>query len=1076
MRIRLLGDFEVSVGPRIVDGASWRLRKAASLVKLLALAEGHRLHREQAMDLLWPDLAKKPASNNLRGTLYVARRILDPHPSTASRYLELHGEQLVLCPAGRLWVDAEAFEEAASVARSSRSPAAFRAAIGLYGGELLPGDRHEAWAEGRREELRREYLTLLMELARLHREKREHGPAIEALGRAIEEEPADEEAHAALMHLYALSGRPEQGLAQYERLCDVLARKLSKRPAEATIRLRDEIASGRYDPTPSVAASSSRGGEHNLPDPRTSFVGRERELPEVGRLLEAGRLLTLTGVGGSGKTRLALEVARDALRAYPGGVWFVRLAPLSDPELVAQTVVETLEIPEQPGRQLLATLVDALNARAKTLLLLDNCEHLVDATARLVETLLGSCPDLSVLATSREALLVAGEISWPVPPLALPEKGAVSPGGLYQYGSARLFTERATHRSSDFTLAETNACSVADICRKLDGIPLAIELAAARTGTLSVQQISARLSDSLKLLTGGGGDTSSRHQTLRGTLDWSYGLLEEPEKRLFARLSMFAGGWTLEAAEAVGVGKDIKEQDVLDLISRLTDKSLVMIGATANGAARYRMLEPIRQYAGEKLRENGEADEVHGRHVAFFLALAETAGPELAGPQQGPWVERLEEEHGNLRAALSRVLEREEDGLGLRFGGALWRFWFAQGYISEGIRWLERTLASGGSGPARVNVLEGRGWMAQFQGEFGQAEAAYEEMLGLSRELGDDGNIATALNCLATSAAQQEDFDRAKSLLEENLFVLRRLEDESKNPATLKKYHALGLLGYLAINEHDYGRGIALWEESLVLARKVGDRFHIGQNLSNLGYAALLQDDHERATECCEESLALVRELGSAGEIIMSESWINLGLAALGQGDHEQSKSSFEEALVLSRKLGKKPTVINALEGMATLAGALGEDDRAARLQGAAETAREATGIALPPAERALHESHLSAVRPRLGARWEEMLAEGRAMSLEEATRYALTEEETDPSETPALRNRHSVELTRREQEVMFLVARGLTNQQISEVLSISERTAANHVAHILRKLGLHSRAEVAVRTTGYRPPASERK
>jgi predicted ATPase/DNA-binding CsgD family transcriptional regulator len=806
-------------------------------------------------------------------------------------------------------------------------------------------------------------------------------------------------------------------------------------------------------------------------------VGRGRELLEVGRLLDAARLLTLTGAGGSGKTRLALEVARGAVQAYPGGVWFVRLAPLSDPELVTQAVVEVLEVPEQAGRPLPETLAEALNARGKTLLLLDNCEHLVDASARLVEALLGSCPDLSVLATSREALLAAGETNWPVPPLALPEAGpgALSLRGLHECESARLFAERATHRSSAFALAGTNARAVADICRRLDGIPLAIELAAARTGTLSVEQISARLSDSLKLLTGGGGATSSRHQTLRGTLDWSYSLLEEPEKRLFARLSVFSGGWTLEAAEAVGVGKEIKEQDVLDLISRLTDKSLVMVGATANGAARYRMLAPIRQYAGEKLRENGEADEVHNRHVAFFLALAEEAGPELAGPQQGPWVERLEEEHGNIRVALSRVLGREEAGLGLRFGGALWRFWFAQGYISEGVRWLEQTLAGGGSGPARVDALEGRGWMAQVQGEFWRAEATFQEMLGLSRELGDDGNIATALNCLATSAAQQEDFDRAKSLLEENLSVLRRLEDERKDPATLKKYHALALLGYLAINEHDYGRGIVLWEESLVLARKVGDRFRIGQNLSNLGYAALLQDDHERATECCEESLALVRALGSAGEILMSESWINLGLAALGQGDHGKAKSSFEEALVLSQKLGKKPTIMNALEGMATLAGALGEDDRAARLQGAAEAAREATGIALPPAERALHESHLSAVHSRLGTRWEEVMSEGRAMSLEEATRYALAAEETDPSEAPALQGRPSTELTRREETVAVLVARGLTNHQISEELSISERTAANHVARILSKLSLSSRTQVASWAARRQPPASDR-
>jgi predicted ATPase/DNA-binding SARP family transcriptional activator/DNA-binding CsgD family transcriptional regulator len=1072
-RIRLLGGFEVSVDARTIEDSSWRLRKAAGLVKLLALAPGHRLHRERVMDLLWPHLGTKAASNNLRGALHAARRTLNP--STTSRYLVLRGEQLVLCPAGRLRVDAEAFEEAASAARRSQNPAAFRAAIGLYGGELLPEDRHEAWTQDKREGLRRTYLSLLVELAGLYGERPEL--AKEALGRAVAEEPTYEQAHAALMRLYALSGRPERALAQYGRLHEALSGESSKQPGAAVRRLRDEIASGKHGPAPSAAPPSPSAGGHNLPVPKTSFVGRERELLEVGRLLDAARLLTLTGAGGSGKTRLALEVARGAGRAYPGGVWLVRLAPLSDPELVAQAVVETLGIDEQPGRPLPETLAEALNSRGKTLLLLDNCEHLVDATARLVEALLGSCPGLSILATSREALLVAGETNWPVPPLALPETGlgAHSLRSLHECESARLFAERATHRSPAFALAGPNARAVADICRRLDGIPLAIELAAARTGTLSVKQISARLSDSLQLLTGGSVTTSSRHQTLRGTLDWSHELLEEPEKKLFARLSVFAGGWTLEAAEAVGAEDEgIEEGDVLDVISRLTDKSLVMVGATASGAARYRMLEPIRQYAGERLREYGEANDARGRHAAYFLALAEEAEPMLAGPQQGPWVKRLEDEHDNLRAALSRVLEREKVELGLRFCGALWRFWFARGYVGEGIRWLGRTLVGGGSAPARVKALEGQGWLGQFQGDFGLAETTYEEMLGLSRDLDDDRNTATALNSLATIAAQRGDPERARSLLEENLSMLKKLGGESDDPYKLTKHHALALLGYLAANEHDYARATALWEESLALAREVGDPFRAGQILSNLGYTALLQDDYERATALCEEALSLGHKLGGIGEDIMSESRVNLGLAALARGDHERAKVSFAKALVTSEKLGKKLTIINSLEGMAGLAGALGEDTRAARLQGAAEAAREATGIVLPPAERALHESHLGAARSRLGTEWRGPRDEGRTMSLEAATRYALSEDAAQQRDAVPSAYEPTSNLSRREREVAVLVARGLTNRQISTRLGISERTAGNHVASILRKLDLSSRAQVAIRSQGDRPPPSE--
>ena len=1057
MRIRLLGDFEVSAGTRTIANSSWRLRKAAGLVKLLALAEGHRLHRERAMDLLWPDLGTKAASNNLRGALHATRRILGP--STASRYLALQGEQLVLCPGERLRVDTEAFEEAASEAHRSQNLAAFRVALGLYTGELLPGDRHETWTRDRREELRRVYLALLVEVAGLYEEREELGPAIEALGLAVTQDPTNEETHAALMRLYALSDRPERALAQYERLRDVLS---GEQPAPTLRRLRDEIASGRHGPKPFAAPSTPPAGGHNLPVPRTSFVGRERELPEVKRFLDAARLLTLTGAGGSGKTRLALEVARGVVRAYPGGVWLVRLAPLSEPEMVTQAVVETLEIPEQPGRPLLQTLAEDLNARGKTLLILDNCEHLVEATATLAEALLGSCPELSVLATSREALLVTGETNWPVPPLSVPEMGSAtfSLRGLHECESARLFAERATHRSSAFALAGTNARAVADICRRLDGIPLAIELAAARTGTLPVEQISAQLSNSLELLAGGGAATSSRHQTLRGTLDWSHELLEKPEKRLFARLSVFAGGWTLEAAEAVGAGEEIEEDEVLDLISRLVDKSLVMVGATASGAARYRMLEPIRQYAGEKLREYGVTDDMRGRHTAYFLALTEEAEPELAGPQQKQWVQRLEEEHDNLRAALSWVLDQEEGEQGLRFGGALWRFWFSRGYISEGIRWLERALAGHGSRPARVKTLEGKGWLVQCQGDVERAKTTYREMLKLSRELGDRSNVATALNSLGTLAVSAGDNARAKRYLEENLSVLERLEEEGIE-TTLERHHAFNLLGVLALNEEgDPTRASVLWRESLALARKAGDVLRIGASLCVLGYAALMQGDNDRATALCEEALAFTDEHEDPSGQIVPETLINLGLAALGQGDHERAISSFESALVISERAGRKASLINALEGTSSLAVALGAAPRAARLWGAAEAGREATGIALPPGEWVLHQPYLASARSRLGSAWEEALSEGRAMSLEEAARYALSGEETESP--PAPQDLPNIGLTRREREVMPLVARGLTNRQIAAELSISERTAGNHVANILRKLGLHSRSQIA--------------
>jgi predicted ATPase/DNA-binding SARP family transcriptional activator len=616
------------------------------------------MHREQTMDLLWPDSDRKAASNSLRSTLYTARKILDP--ATGSRYLASEDESLVLCPEGDLWVDVDAFERAAATAGCAKEPATYRAALDLYEGDLLPEERYEEWAERRREELRQLYLVLLVELAALHEERHEHELAIEVLRKVTAEESTSEEAHVAIMRLHALSRRPERALAQYERLRDTLSRRLGTRPAEATRRLRDEIAAGTLPMTPSVGSSQEEllgAGKHNLPAPMTSFVGRAQEIVEVKRTLGMTRILTLAGAGGSGKTRLAFEVARDLIGAYPDGVRMVELAPLSEPGLVAQEVAGALGITERPGEPLVDTLVDSLTDK-EMLLVLDNCEHLIDAAARLAEELLRSCPRLRILATSRELLSITGEAVLQVDPLSLPDTdGVASVEGLMRYEALRLFVDRARLRLPDFELTQQNAGAVARVCRKLDGMPLAIELATARMGALAVEQVAERLEVTLDVLSGANRTAAPRQQTLRATIDWSHRLLSEDEQMILRRFSVFAGGWTLEAAEAVCSGGGIEQEEALDLLGGLVDKSLVVAGVATDGAVRYRMLESIRQYAWENLEQNGEADEVRDRHAAFFLALAEEADPKLAGPQQGVWVERLEAEHDNLREALSWFLE-----------------------------------------------------------------------------------------------------------------------------------------------------------------------------------------------------------------------------------------------------------------------------------------------------------------------------------------------------------------------------------------------------------------------------------
>jgi predicted ATPase/DNA-binding SARP family transcriptional activator/DNA-binding CsgD family transcriptional regulator len=742
VRIRLLGGFSVSVGTRNVRQDAWRLGKAANLVKLLALASGHRLHREQLMDLLWPDLGLRAASNNLRQALHVARRTLHPDPAVASRYLSLSGGQLMICPEGRLWVDVEAFEQAATTARRSKDPAAYRAAIELYSGDLLPEDRYEGWAEERRETLRQTRLRLLVELARLYEERGEKfGPAIETLGEAVGQEPTNEEAHVSLMRLYALCGRKGEALAQYGRLEEVLARELGTEPAASSRALREEIASGRLF---SKGQEDDRGtphetptgiGSHNLPAPRSSFVGREREMLETKRALAMTRLLTLTGAGGSGKTRLALEVGRDLVGAYPDGVWLTELAGISEGELVPQAVARALGVHERPGQQLTDALVETLRAKS-ILLLLDNCEHLVDAAARLADVLLDGCPHLRVLATSREALGVVGESVWPVPALSVPDsQRPPTVAELEGYEAARLFAERASDRLPGFALGPANVGAVAEVCRGLDGVPLALELAAARVGTMSVEQISERLGDSLGLLTGGARTAATRQRTLRGALDWSHELLDEPERALFRRLSVFVGGWTLEAAEAVAPGEGVERGKVLELLSGLVDKSMVIAEAARDGRIRYRLLEPVRQYALEKLEESGEAEAVRHRHTEHFLALAEEAEPRFRRPEEARWLDRLEAEHDNLRAALSWALGDGDPGLGLRLAAALWKFW----------------------------TTRGLGLAAPLRGEPERAKTLLKESLAMDVKMGAKADIAENLEGLAEAAgALGEDLRSAR--------------------------------------------------------------------------------------------------------------------------------------------------------------------------------------------------------------------------------------------------------------------------------------------------------------------------
>jgi predicted ATPase/DNA-binding SARP family transcriptional activator len=943
LRLCLLGGFQAWVGERAVPPTAWRLRKGMALVKRLALAPGQQATRDELLDALWPDLAPAAAANNLRQALHAARHALAPPDAAGMTYLAaLDGGRLALQPASAVWIDVVAFEATATAARRRGEVAAYQAALALDGGELLPEDRYEDWTAARREALGDLARALRLELAALHERQGDLPAAMGVLSTVLAREPACEPAHQALLRLHARRGDVAAARRQYQALSAALANELDVAPDGTSQRLLAAIERGEVVEAPSgtpaqvapalIPAPMPATG--NLPAPLTALVGRTAELAALEDALATTRLLTLTGTGGVGKTRLALALAGQVAGEYPDGAWLVDLAPLAEPALVPQAVADALGLRLPPDQAPVAALARALRGQA-LLLVLDNGEHLAAAVADLVATLLAAAPGLRVLATSRVVLGVPGELVWRVPSLAPTE-------------AAALFAARARLVRPDFQMTEQTAAVVEEICRRLDGMPLALELAAARLRVLSVTELAARLDDRFRLLVGGEVGTLPRHRTLRAALDWSYDLLTAEEQAAYAALGVFAGGWTLAAVAAVWA---VDEGTALDLLGRLVDHSLVLAEPGEDDGTRYRLLETVRANAAERLAASDQAETVAWRHASYYLTLADAANVVLGAPrvETAVWLTRLAREQENGRAALNWALAQGERALAWRLVGAWSWVWWMRGQVHDGRQQVARALALGPLAAATPDLvrpwaaaLEAAGLLAMIGGDLSAARTHYLACLAIWRDLGDLRKCGHLLNQLGSAASFAGDIERARLEL----------------------------------------------EEGIALHRAAGDLHSVSQGQFQLGYTSIFVGDLVAAERLLRAGLAGAE----ANDLpLQGFSRIALGAVLVLTGRLDEATTQLAQGLdIFTTGAPDLWGLSFTLENIGGLAAARGQHEAALRLAGAVAVMRDLGGQRAPLPWGAVVEQLLAPARAALdpaaqAAAW----AAGAALSVEAAVTEA---------------------------------------------------------------------------------------
>lgn len=877
-------------------------------------------------------------------------------------------------------------------------------------------------------------------------------------------------------------------------------------------------------PAAPIGRTSSRQSfPNNLPLELNRFIGRERELKQVRQLIWTTRLLTLIGPGGCGKTRLAIKVGETLLDAFRNGVWFIDLARLSKNGLVPQAIGMVFEIQETAGQSFSDALINFLRPR-EMLIILDNCEHVLSACADLVTSLMQSCPQLFLLATSREAFNIDGEVVWPTPPLSFIRPGKrVDVESLIAYEAPRLFLERAAANQPNFAATRQNALAIAQICKMLDGLPLAIELAAARVSTWSTDQIAEQLGNRFDLLNLGRRTTPARHQTLRAMIDWSYGLLSATEKKLYQRLAVFEGGWTLEAVEAVCSDAEkiiqVNNESVqtVNILSRLVEKSLVIVEPVQNdftfrsegtrlSAVRYRFLETIRQYAREKLTDGIQADDINlqpedyvqvrDRHLVYFTQWVKRHSPDLNGPDRLIWLERFEREHENIRAALEWGLSNDRCAepvieLAVTFA----EFLLIQGFFSEGRSYLSSALSRQQTGSLlSANHLPDRllsekelnlralglislAEMAFIQSDFLIIQPLLDEGLYILRALGKDhsAEYALALRIYGDMKMETGDYAAANNLLNESLHINRELNNV---PGIC---NALMLIGWAAMRNGDYSDAEVIFEEFLKFAHRSGSTHFISYALSGMGELAIRKEQYDRARVLLEESLALRRDIGDQWAI--GTSLGSLGWAAMQQGDYPRMWAALKESITIRLEIGEKGGVAWCLEKLAE--GILQEARiqtpkernnhyrRAACMYGAAAAIRAPVGSVIDLADQPDHKRNIDNLRKRLGEKvfiqaWnegEQMITHEKGVEM--VLVLGLPGIRQNPTETVILldqdRSNKPGGLSRREREVATLIMQGRSNQDIAEAMTVELKTVETHIAHIFNKLGFDSRVQIAV-------------